>query len=153
MIIDNRLRTGQYRMLYVIIMGMIVIALVYSIFEQSILKYYALGVAAFLVIFHLLLHLKKPHYFYFNDEKEKIVIRYYNAHPFLRKYKAIEIPKSQITDFQIVSTALGLNKSLIISIKSTKGEGDFPPVSLSGLNVHEIAKLKKNLTQLLIGKK
>lgn len=153
MIIDNRFRTAQYRMAFVILMGLIAILTIYIIFEKYYFKYYAAGAIIIIAAIYIILHLKKPYYFYFNDQGNKIVLRYYFAHPIKRKYKAIEVQKKYLAGYQIKSKLGGLSKYLILKVQSNKGTGNYPPISLGGLSTIEIKNLEKSINKIIRSKK
>jgi len=149
MTIDIRLKTGQLKLAFVILLALSLGLITYSAIEkiEKNLITFIIGIVLFLV--YLFLLLKKLHYFYYNDDKNKVIIRFYQAHPLIRTFKAFEIPKNIIKGYEIKETLLGLRKSLIINVENNRKSGEYPPVSISLLSKKEIETLEKALNSLI----
>lgn len=160
MIIDNRFATGKYKMAFIITMSLFLFSTLFLIFSHaSFIKVlnnatsneilFTYLVSTVTLVYFLYLLFLDLHYFYYNDEKNKIIVRYYKAFPFFRKYKAFEIPYTSIQSFEIKKSFFGMKKYLIINYKTYKSEGQYPAISITALKDFEIAKLTKALNEII----
>jgi hypothetical protein len=101
-----------------------------------------------LILTYIFFLIRKSDYFYLEYIGNKIIIRYYRAHPFLRNYKAIEIQKVYFFDYEIKKSLLGLRRNLQIMVKTPKGKFKYPPLSISLLNKEQYLDLIKILDKL-----
>jgi hypothetical protein len=84
-------------------------------------------------------------YIYFNDEAEKILLRYFSLGYLNRKKESIEIPKNDFVNYTIRNSFFGLKKKIVL-IRSVKTkEAKYPPVSLTILTKNQIEKVKSAL--------
>jgi hypothetical protein len=136
MIIDNKYTTSKLKIVTAINMAMIVAMLALYFFdlhnpvENDI--YIAL-ISLFSLSYLTILYLKL-FYFYINSDGNNIIFRFYTSHPFLRKYKAFEIPKPFFYDYKIEKSFFGLKKDLTIIVKNPNGVFKYPSVSLTAIN-------------------
>jgi hypothetical protein len=77
------------------------------------------------------------HYIYFNDESDKIVLRYFSPNIFTSKKNSIEIPKKDFAGFVIDSFFLRYREKITLLRRTGKGIAKYPPVSLTALGAHE----------------
>jgi hypothetical protein len=75
--------------------------------------------------------------FYFNDDGDQIVIRYYPMRAFARRKKAVQIPKIGLAGFEIKKSLFGIRKSLVLHQKTKKGAAKYPAISITSLNRKE----------------
>ncbi len=93
--------------------------------------------------------LRQLNYFYFSDEGDKILIRYYPIHPLVQKKKAVQIPKIGLAGYEIKSSMLGLKKVLILQQKVKGSVAKYPPIGITSLNRKESDLLTKQLNKYL----
>ena len=79
--------------------------------------------------------------------KGSMQIKNYPARPILRQYKAFEIKLSSIHHFEINRRLLNKKVTLTIWVKTNKGTGNYPPLSLSALSKNDLLKMSKYLSQ------
>ncbi|NPA68730.1 MAG: hypothetical protein GXO50_08990, partial [Chlorobi bacterium] len=91
--VENRLETAKLKNYYMIMAGLIFSLSVYYFFERRASEGYIIA-ALLIAVVYLILLLRKSDYFYLEYNGNKIIVRYYTAHPFFRKYKTFEIPES-----------------------------------------------------------
>ena len=127
-----------------LMLGLIFSLSAYYFFERQAEIWYIIAAGAVALVYLLLLF-RKSNYFYLSFQGNKIVIRYYTAHPFLRKYRALEIPKSYFDNYEIKRQLGGYRKTLHITIKTPKGKGKYPPISISLLT----KKQEKELIEII----
>lgn len=137
------------------ILAMIAAAMVVAIlstqwFDPKLLgitKYqWILIVAGVYLLLVVLSWIRDLNYFYFDDEGDKIIIRYYPIRPLGRKKKAIQIHKISFAGFEIKKTLLGIKKILILKQLVKKTVAKYPPVGITALTKKELALLEKQLS-------
>ena len=106
------------------------------------------GIISLIYLFFLL---RKSDYFFLEYIGNKITLRYYTAHPFLRKYKAFEIERSYFYDYKIKKSFFGFFQAVQFTVKTPKGRFNYPPLSISLLTkvqkkelIRILEELKKN---------
>lgn len=92
------------------------------------------------------------HYFYYNDNDDKIVIKFYSLRPFSKKHNVIEIPKKKLEKFHFKNSFMNLKQHLILYQKMNKGIAKYPPLNITLLKENERSGLKKSLTTILNNK-
>lgn len=142
MTVDNRVNTGKMKMAFILTGSLSLMMFAYSIFEGIEKNLFVFVIAILLVFVYIFMLILKLHYFYCNDDKNSILIRFYNSHPIFRKYKAIEIQKSSFVDYDITESLFGLIKELTITVNTKNGKIDYPSLSISLLSKKEITALK-----------
>ncbi len=138
--VENRLETAKLKNYYMIMAGLIFSLSVYYFFERRASEGYIIA-ALLIAVVYLILLLRKSDYFYLEYNGNKIIVRYYTAHPFFRKYKTFEIPESYFSDYEIFKSLGGLQKFVRFTVKTPKGEGKYPPLSISLLTDEQEKKL------------
>jgi len=128
--IDNRLQTAKLKIFYMLMLGFIFSLSVYYRFERQAGYGYMIAVLI-IVLVYLFLLFRKSDYFFIEYTGNKATVRYYTAHPFLRKYRAFEIPKAYFSDYEIKRTLGGFRKTVQFTIKTSKGKFKYPPLSIS----------------------
>jgi hypothetical protein len=89
--------------------------------------------------------LLRPYFVYFNDQGDRIIMRYYAVRAFNRKKYAIEIPKKDFVRFESERFFFG-NERLTLYQRFRNGVGKFPSVSLSAVKRSDRKKIKAALT-------
>ncbi len=145
--IDNRLQTAKLKIYYMLMLGFIFSLSVYYKFERQAGYGYMVAVSIFVLIYLFLL-LRKSDYFFIEYTGNKATVRYYTAHPFLRKYCAFEIPKAYFAGYEIKKILGGFRKTVQFTIKTPKGKFKYPPLSIVLLNKKQEAELIKILEEL-----
>jgi hypothetical protein len=102
---------------------------------------YVIIVCAVYVLFNLYRFFLNMNFFYFNDQSEKIVIKYYSLRPFMQKRRSIEILKGSLVKYQIIRSFVGRKKGLLLYQKIKNNTAKYPPISLSALNKEEYKNL------------
>lgn len=149
MVLDNKLRTGKLKLSFVLIISTFLFLLFYSIVEGIEKNLLYFSASMILLVGYIFMLILKLHYFYLNEENSKLVFRFYTSHPLIRTYKAFEIQKSNLADFEIRESVFGLKKELILKISTKKGTGEYPPLSISLLNKRELSALKVMLSRII----
>lgn len=149
MIIDNRLPTAKLRIVFILLLFTPITlgVYIYAIYPSFSISLVVLTIL--LVITYIVLHFLGFYYVFFSDKGNKITIRYYYAHPFLRKFKALEIPKGMLADAIITSSFFKLKHSLHLVQRTRKGDFEYPPISLSLVNKKMRTQIQKALAEEL----
>jgi len=146
-IVNNQLQVAKIKLAYIIslVASIVLFAFVYSSYSFTVDVYVLLFFAISFLLYFIYLIIIKPEYVYFAQIKNKIIIKNYPARPILRNYKAYEIDLSSFYNYKINKTLLSKKIELILTIKTKKGTGNYPPISLSALRTKELKKLLKYL--------
>lgn len=145
--VDNRFQTAKLKIYYMLMLGLIFSLSVYYRFERQAGYGYLIAIG-FIALVYLFLLLRKSDYFFIEYTGNKAIVRYYTAHPFLRKYRAFEIPKAYFYDYEIKKTWGGLIKTVQFSIRTPKGKYKYPPLSISLMTKKQEIELVKILEEL-----
>jgi len=145
--IDNRLQTAKLKIYYMLMLGFIFSLSVYYRFERQAGYGYMIAVLI-IVLVYLFLLLRKSDYFFIEFTGNKATVRYYTAHPFLRKYRAFEIPKAYFADYEIKKILGGFRKTVQFTIKTPKGKFKYPPLSISLFTKKQEEELLKILEEM-----
>ncbi|HEC44521.1 MAG TPA: hypothetical protein ENI20_17000 [Bacteroides sp.] len=157
MVLDNK-KTAIKVYLWKMIQACVTVLLLIGImitgwFEKDLLgitKYqWVILVSLVYLILIIVSRLRKLNFFYFSDEGDKILIRYYPIQPLVQKKKAVQIPKIGLAGYDINTVALGLKKVLILR-QTIKGKvAIYPPIGITTLKRKEIDLLKKHLDKYI----
>lgn len=144
MILDIKrtiLRKNLSSFISLIILTLLIIALLFipinNIFngiENSLLAIFC-GIAY--LVYSIYNTFRNYHYIYFNDESDKIVLRYFSPNIFTSKKNSIEIPKRDFAGYLISSFFMRYRESIVLLRRTGKGIAKYPPVSLTALDAHE----------------
>jgi hypothetical protein len=91
--------------------------------------------------------LRGLNYFYFDDQGDKLIFRYYPIRPLARSKKTMQIPKTSLAKYEVKKTNLGLKKVLILYQHVKKQVARYPPIGVTSLTKQEISMLEKKLSQ------
>ncbi len=135
---------------YVITLVLVVGFLIYSKLEPSWAKTLYI-ISGILAVTHIVMLLADLSYFYWNDGKPNVLIRFFKIYPFGRKHLQTEIDKKWFKSYKIESKMLGLQKVLTIYLKKNDGKGN--PISFNFsiglLGKEKISALKGQLDKLI----
>lgn len=153
MVFDNKKTTVRiylWKMIQAIVTVILLIGIMVSgWFEKDVLgvsKYqWVILVTLLYLAMVIIARVRKLNYFYFSDDGDKILFRYYPIHPLVQKKKAVQIPKIGFAGYNISSSVLGLKKSLILQQKVKGKVATYPPIGITALTRNEIDILEKHL--------
>jgi hypothetical protein len=91
---------------------------------------------------------KKFMYIHYNDESEKIILRFFKIIPSTLDHHAIEIPKKTFVKFEVKKSFMGLREELVLVQRTKNGIAKYPPVSISILSDSQKTELKNSLTAI-----
>jgi uncharacterized membrane protein YbhN (UPF0104 family) len=108
----------------------------------------AIFIAVCYIIYAFYESFRNYNYIYFNDESDKIVLRYFPPTMFASKKNSIEIPKKDFAGYILKSFFMRYRESIVLFRNTGKGKAKYPPVSITGLNNEERNALLFSLNQL-----
>lgn len=88
-------------------------------------------------------------YIFFNDEENKIIIRFYQLNGFNTKKFSYEIPKKEFTGFKLEHKYFKLREDLILFRKYQGNIVRYPSLSISALTKEERRRLLVSLNQYI----
>jgi hypothetical protein len=153
MVFDNKkttIRIYLWKMIQaIVVVVLLVVIMVSGWFDKDVLgieKYqWVILVTLVYLLLVIISRLRLLYYFYFSDDGDKILIRYYPIHPLVQKKKAVQIPKTALAGYEIQRSALGLKKVLVLR-QHVKGKiANYPPIGITALSRIETDLLKKHL--------
>ncbi|HPD94256.1 MAG: hypothetical protein H6537_04135 [Bacteroidales bacterium] len=110
-------------------------------------KDWVIAIIAFLyVLFFVYFIIKGTAYFHYNDDGNKIIIRYFLVRTFNAPKISIEIVKNDFYKFEIEKK--GLQKKLYLYIAKGKKISKYPPLSIVSLTSSQESNLIKSLEAL-----
>ncbi len=145
MIIDNRLTSTKATLFFWIFGFLSLSLLLWSFINGWKTNLIPLSFGILFTFLYVLLALSKPYYFSFKDANEKLVFRFYNAHPFFMKPRAIELNNKLLAKYEVKKKLWGLQKFIIIHQHTPKGIAKYPPISVSAVGPQQWEKLDKTL--------
>ncbi len=155
MIIDIKrtiIRKNLSSFITIIIVALAIIALLLlpasDIFKGIKNSLLALFVGIAYVILNVYNSFRNYHYIYYNDESDKIVLRYFSPNIFTSKKNSIEIPKKDFAGYDIKSFFMRYRESINLLRRTGKGIARYPSVSITALNAHERDMLLHALGEL-----
>ncbi len=145
MIIDLKrtiLKKSLSRFIVLVVVAIVLCVLLFDPFNNDLIKgihntMLGLFLALAWLIYSAYEWFRNYNYIYFNDESDKIVLRYFAPHIFTAKKHSIEIPKREFSGYKLKSFFLAYRENIILQRKTTKGTADYPPVSITALNHKE----------------
>ena len=93
------------------------------------------------IVYALYESFRNYNYIYYNDESDKIVLRYFSPAMFTSKKNSIEIPKKDFAGYKLNSFFMRYRENIISVKKSGKGVAKYPPVSITALSNEERLQL------------
>ena len=103
-------------------------------------------IAGLYILVLIIDNLLEPYYIYFNDEGKKIILRFFSLGFFNRKKSSIEIPKDQLSGFEIKKSLFGLKQKLVLIQQVKNINAKYPAVCLWALSSTEKDNLLKALS-------
>ena len=105
------------------------------------------------IIYSLLGFMRNPYYFYFDDNNDVLVFRYYAIAFFNSKKNSVEIPKQHFVKFETSKFFFGRYEKLVLYQFYRNKIAKYPSISLSAISKSEREKLKLALDGYSMKKK
>ena len=153
MLIDNQRNTYRVwlsRLVLTIVFALIILAIVFlPWFDESenwLTKYHvAIFISAIYIIVNWINFLKRPYFVSYNDQGEKIVVRFYPVSMFTSRKNSIEIPKKQFVKYELKPFLLKTQHYLILHQDFRGKVAAYPHISLSALDKQDREKMLQSL--------
>jgi hypothetical protein len=97
----------------------------------------AIFIATAYIIYAVYNSFRNYNYIYFNNETDKLVLRYFSPSFFTSKKNSIEIPKEEFAGYKLNSFFMRYRERIILYRATRKGIASYPPVSITALSVKE----------------
>jgi len=149
MVIDTKEEAstlGKTKTFAVFIYLILVIITVVFLDADKPVKFISCGVwsVAFLVYYWIQYRMAYT-YFYFSNNGKNLVFKFYSLRFLYGKPKTIEIPKSSLVKYDIITSFFNKKDSLVLYQKTKKGVAKYPPISLTLLGRNKKTELKRAL--------
>lgn len=106
----------------------------------------SLTLVAFYLGFYFYHIFVKSSYLYYSDDQAKVIIRFYKLNPFDSKKNSYEIPKTQFEGYKTKKSFFNLCEEVNVYRNMSGNVAQYPPFSISSLNIAEKQKLFKALS-------
>lgn len=104
-------------------------------------------IASLYTLYYIWDYIMDYHYFYFSDNENKLVFRFYTLRFLQKVNKAIEIPKSSFAGYEIIFKAGRLKSFLVVRQRSERKDLKYPGINISLLSKSEKNKLINSLNK------
>lgn len=146
--ISNRKKALKYKRTFFLFS--IVIAL--AALALFLLDYtlYGLGSVGVFSMWYLYFHVADYQFVEYNDEKGKILLRYFKAVSFGTKaFHAIEFPSQLLQNAHFEDSIFGKLSDVTLIIRTKRGIAEYPSVSLSAVPLKDRKRIKESLYKIL----
>lgn len=151
--IDNQKNTYRIwlnRLIMTVVFALIIVVLIFVPWfdnpEEGITKYHIIIIiSGIYVAINWVNYLKRPYFISFNDQGEKLVVRYYPVSMFTSRKNSIEIPKQQFVKYELVPFLLKTQHYLILHQNFRGKVAKYPKISLSALDKEDREKMLQSL--------
>lgn len=156
MIIDidkTIIRKTKGKFIALMVLVVVICVLLFVPFRNDLIKglsnnMLAIFFAVAYMIFALYESFRNYNYIYYNDESDKIVLRFFSPAMFTSKKNSIEIPKKEFGGYELKSFFMRYRESLVLFKNTHKGLAKYPPVSITALSEEERYALLFSLNAL-----
>ncbi len=155
MTIENNKEVTRFRIQRFIVtiffMLVIVVLLVSNLVKQPVygltkLNYVTIVFAIF-VLYSLYNYIKNRHFFFFSDDGQKLVFRYFSLRTFEKSKQAVEIPMQSFGGYETYKKLGGFKEYIVLKLKTRKGLASYPPILISYLSKDKKSRLFKVLNR------
>lgn len=157
MVFDNRkivLHLNKKRyiaiLLYLVIMGFLLIS---DSFKKTILGYekslFVIVLTILYILYVVYTYIVNYNFFSYNDDGNKLIIRFVSLRPFDNKKRLIEVNKNDFAGYKIKSSLFNLKQDLVVKIRTKKGIANYPPISISALSHKHKIMFESSLKKLV----
>lgn len=108
----------------------------------------AIFIATAYIIYAVYNSFRNYNYIYFNNETDKLILRYFSPSVFTSKKNSIEMPKEEFTGYKLHSFFMRYREKIVLYRATRKGIANYPPVSITALTVKERHMLLRALDEL-----
>lgn len=158
--IDNQRNTYRIwlsRLVMTVVFALIILVLVFVPWfdnpESSIGKYHLIIlISVIYVAINWINYLKRPFFVSYNDQGEKIIVRYYAVSMFTNRKNSIEIPKQQFVKYELKPFLLKSQHYLVLYQNFRGKVVPYPRISLSAMEKEDRLRMLQSLDKYVSGK-
>ena len=151
--IDNQKNTYRIwlsRLVMTVVFSLIILAIVFlPWFDETefwLSKYHvAIFISAIYIIVNWINFLKRPYFVSYNDQGEKIVVRFYPVSMFTNRKNSIDIPKQHFVKYELKPFLLKTQYYLILHQNFRGKVVAYPRISLSAMDKEDREKMLLSL--------
>ncbi|MBN2481316.1 MAG: hypothetical protein JXB19_06235 [Bacteroidales bacterium] len=133
---------------FIIIIILLLFVPIYNIIKGVNNSLLAIFIAAAYFIYAVYNNFRNYNYIYFNNESEKLILRYFSPNIFTSRKNSIEIPKNEFAGYKLHSFFMRYREKIILYRNTKKGLASYPPVSITALSNAERYAMLRALDEL-----
>ncbi len=101
-------------------------------------------------LWYLYFHVADYQFIEYDDEGDRILLRYFKAVSFgSKKYHSIEFPKNILQNAHFENSIFGKLSDITFIIRTKRGIAEYPSVSLSALALEDRQRMQESLFKIL----
>lgn len=151
--IDNQRNTYRIwlsRLIMTVVFALLIVVLIFVPWfdnpDAGITKYHIIIlISGIYVAINWINYLKRPYFVSYNDQGDKLVVRYYPISMFTSRKNSIEIPKQQFVKYDLKPFLLKTQNYLILHQNFRGKVATYPKISLSALEKEDREKMLQSL--------
>jgi hypothetical protein len=146
--ISNKNRATRYkRIFFLISIVIVVVTLVLFLLDYTLAGIAGVGVFS---LWYLYFHVADYQFIEYNDDGEKILLRFFKAVSFgSRSYHSIEFPKRILQNAHFENSVFGKLSDITFIVRTKRGIAEYPSVSLSALAFEDRKAMQESLFNIL----
>ncbi len=133
----------------IIVILIIVLILFTNVYDENIFKIDKVLITLIIVAIYFLTIIfnviRDFNYIYYNDDGDKLLLRYFSLSIFTQKKNSIEIPKRLFAGYKLEKSFMGLREKIVLLQQLENRIARYPAVSITALNSEQ----KKNIISSL----
>ena len=146
--ISNKKTASKYKRIFFLV-SIVITLITLALFLLDLTIFGLAGVGIF-SLWYLYFHVADYQFIEYNDENEKVVLRYYKIISFGSKsYHSIEFPQDIIQNAHFEDSVFGKLSDLTFLVRTQRGIAEYPSVSLSALPFDDRKRVQESLYQIL----
>lgn len=146
--INNRKRAVVLkRIFFLVSVAIAIAALLFFLFDLTALALISIGVFS---VWYLYFHVADYQFIEFNNEKERIQLRYFKAISFGRpKFNEIEFSQQILKNAHFDNSVFGKMSDVTLVVRTKRGIAEYPSVSLSAVSKTDRQKMASSINEIL----
>jgi hypothetical protein len=136
-----------------ILLVVIICALLFIPFRINLIKgldntVLAIFFAVAYVLYSFYESFRNYNYIYFNNDSDRLILRFFSTGVFTKTKNSIEIPKKEFAGYKLNSFFMRYRESIVLFRKTSKGVAKYPSVSITALSNDQRSSLLDALDRL-----
>ena len=149
MIIDTKEETSALWKAKIVVLAIYTVLIVSTVFfipvDRTVEILICGALSAVFLMFYWFQYKMEYTYFYFSNNSNNLIFKFYTLRIFYGKPKTIEIPVKSFVKYDIVTDFFDKKDLLVLYQKTPKGIAKYPPISLTLLSKNQKTDLKRVL--------